>query len=190
MLTVGKIIYFDVPGSMNTEKTLWAARERAAELGVTHAVVASTTGETALKACDILEGFNIVIVRHHTGFSKPGFQEMGREYEEEILSKGAKILTATHAFSGVERALKKKLGLIGPVELIAETLRLFGEGMKVCVEIAVMAADAGLIPVDSDVVSIAGTSRGADTAIILKPANSSNFFNIEIKEIIAKPRTR
>ena len=62
--------------------------------------------------------------------------------------------------------------------------------MKVAVEIAAMAADAGLIPVDRDIISIAGTGRGADTAIVIKPENSSRLFNITIKEIIAKPRTR
>lgn len=50
-----------------------------------------------------------------------------------------------------------------------------------------MAADAGLIPVDNDVVAIAGTGRGADTALLLRPANTARFFDLKIKEIIAKP---
>jgi len=69
-------------------------------------------------------------------------------------------------------------------------LRLFGEGMKVAVEIVAMAADAGLIPVDRDVIAIAGTGRGADTAIVIRPANSKNLFDMTIREIIAKPRIR
>jgi len=67
---------------------------------------------------------------------------------------------------------------------------LFGEGTKVCVEISVMAADAGLIPVNRDVVAIAGTNSGADTAIVVKPATTSDFFSLEVREIIAKPRTK
>ena len=63
-----------------------------------------------------------------------------------------------------------------------------GEGTKVCVEIVVMAADAGLIPVDKDVIDIGGTGRGADTAMVIKPANASKFFNLKIRETIAKPR--
>jgi len=74
-----------------------------------------------------------------------------------------------------------------PLELIANVLRLMGEGTKVCVEIVLMAADAGLIPVDRDVIAIAGTSRGADTALRIQPANSARFFDLRIKEVIAKP---
>jgi hypothetical protein len=74
-----------------------------------------------------------------------------------------------------------------PVGIIAQTLRLFGQGMKVVVEIAAMAADAGVIPVDKDVLVIAGSGRGADTAVILRAANSHRIFDMVIKEIIAKP---
>lgn len=63
-----------------------------------------------------------------------------------------------------------------------------GEGTKVCVEITLMAADAGLIPADEDVVAIAGTGNGADTALRIKPANTARFFDLKIKEVIAKPR--
>jgi hypothetical protein len=107
---------------------------------------------------------------------------------KKILKNGAKILTATHALSGVERAIRKKFATIMPLELVAHTLRLFGEGTKVCVEIAIMAADAGLIPVDREVIAIGGTGRGTDAALVMKPATASRFFNLEITEIIAKPR--
>ena len=184
------VIYFDEPGIQNTEETLKHAYKRAQELGVRDIVVASTTGETGLKACQIFKGFNVVVVRHHTGFRMPGVQEMKRELEEEILKMGGKILTASHAFSGVERSIRNKLGTIGMLTIIAETLRLFSEGVKVCVEITVMAADAGLIPVDRDVIAIAGTSRGADTALLIKPSHSNDFFNLTIREVIAKPRVK
>jgi hypothetical protein len=62
-----------------------------------------------------------------------------------------------------------------------------GEGTKVCVEITLMAADAGLIPVDKDIVAIAGTGEGADTALRILPANATRFFDLKIREIIAKP---
>jgi hypothetical protein len=75
-----------------------------------------------------------------------------------------------------------------PLELLVHTLRLFGEGTKVCIEITVMAADAGLIQVDEEIMAIGGTGRGADTAMVLKPATASPFFNLKIREILAKPR--
>ncbi|MEM1583805.1 MAG: pyruvate kinase alpha/beta domain-containing protein [Nitrososphaerota archaeon] len=185
-----EVIYFEEPGIQNTDETLKHAYRRAEELGIKDVVVASTTGETGVKACRVFKGFNIVVVRHHTGFRQPGMQEMKKEFEEEIIKMGGKILTASHVFSGVERGIRNKLGTVGMLAIISETLRLFGEGVKVCVEITVMAADAGLIPVDKDVIAVAGTSRGADTALVIKPSHSNNFFNLTIKEIIVKPRTR
>jgi len=97
-------------------------------------------------------------------------------------------LTATHALSSVERAIRKEFGTIQPLELIAHTLRRFGEGTKVCVEITLMATDAGLIPMDRDIVAVAGSSHGADTALLMKPANASRFFDLRVREVIAKPR--
>jgi len=189
-LKVEKIIYFDSPDEADTEVTLEAAKERAIALNIRDIVVASTTGATGVIACRIFRGFNLVIVRQHTGFKQPNVQEMRPEYESEILKSGAKLLTATHALSGVERSIRRRLNTYGPVEILAEALRMLGNGLKVCIEIAVMAADAGLISVDRDCVAVAGTSRGADTAVVLKPANSNNFFDLYLKEIIVKPRSR
>lgn len=184
------VTYFDTPGEANTDEVLEAARERAEELGIKDIVVASTRGETGVKASKIFKGFNVVVVTHHTGFRKPGFQELTEENRKIIQELGGKIYTGTHALMNVERAILNKLGTAYPIEIIAHTLRLFGQGMKVAVEIAAMAADAGLIPVDRDIISIAGTGRGADTAIVLRPTNSKDFFDMTIKEIIAKPRGR
>jgi len=188
--TERKTAYFEVAGQQNTERVLRLAKEYAQAEGIKDIVIASTTGETGAIASEIFKSFNLVVVTHHFGFSEPGIQELTEENRRKILKNEAKILTATHALSSVERAIRKKFGAVMPLELIAHTLRLFGEGAKVCVEIAVMAADAGLIPADKDIVAIAGTSEGADTALVMKPASSSNFFDLEVREIIAKPISR
>lgn len=183
-----KVIYLVTPGKQNTSNVLRTAREYVEKNGVDDVVVASTTGETGTRAAKLFKGFNLVVVTHHSGFSKPCYQELKEVNRRQILAQGAKILTATHALSGGERAIRKKFGTIEPLEIIAHTLRLFGEGTKVCVEIALMAADAGLIPVDRDILAIAGSGRGADTVLLMKAANSSQLFNTAIREIIAKPR--
>jgi hypothetical protein len=183
-----KNVYFQAPGEWNTEFVLELAANYAQAEGIRDIVVASTTGETGVKASRIFKGFNVVVVSHHMGFQEPGISELKEDNRKKILENEAKILTATHALSGVERAVRNKFGTIMPLELLAQTLRLFGEGTKVCTEITLMAADAGLIPMDRDVLAIGGTGRGADTALLIKPANASNFFDLQIKEIIAKPR--
>ena len=184
-----KTVYFEAPGKQNTESVLELVKNYAQDEGIRDIVVASTTGETGVKASRLFREFNLVVVSHHVGFQEPGVWELKEENCKKILGNGAKILTATHALSGAERAVRKKFETIMPLEIMAHTLRLFGEGTKVCVEITVMAADAGLIPVDREVIAIGGTGRGADTALVIKPATASRFFNLEIREIIAKPRS-
>ncbi len=184
-----KVTYFNEAGKQNTDALLSIVKEYVEKEGIRNIVVASTTGETGAKASKIFKGCNIVIVTHCFGFREPGKIELKDEYRREILANGAKIFTGVHALSSVERAIRKDFGTMQPLELIANTLRLVGEGTKVCVEITLMAADAGLIPVDKDVIAVAGTGRGADTALRIQPANAGRFFNLKIREVIAKPRS-
>jgi len=181
-------VYFQTPGKHNTKALMKLVKAHAEAEGIRDIVVASTTGETGVKASRLFRGFNIVVVTHFTGFKEPGVSELMEKNRKQILKSGAKVHTATHALSSAERAVRGKFGTIMPLELIANVLRLFGEGTKVCVEITLMAADAGLIPVDRDVIAIAGSSHGADTALLIKPANSSRFFDLRVREVIAKPR--
>jgi hypothetical protein len=183
-----KTLYFLKEGEANTDALLKFVKAYAENAGVNHIVVASTTGETGAKASEIFKGFNVVVVTHHAGFAEVGVQELTEKNRLKILKNGAQVLTATHALSSVERAIRKEFGTIEPLELIAYTLRRFGQGTKVCVEITLMAADAGLIPIDRDIIAIAGSNGGADTALLIKPANASRFFDLKIKEIIAKPK--
>jgi hypothetical protein len=181
-------VYFENPGPENTDTTLELAFKRAKETEIKDVVVASTKGETGIKAAKIFKGFNLIVVSHSTGFREPNTQEMNLDKRKEIQREGGKVLTCQHALGGVGRAIRKKLGTYQVDEIIAYTLRILGEGTKVAVEIAMMAADSGLIPTLGEIVAIGGTNSGADTALVLKPANSQSFFDMEIKEIICKPR--
>ncbi|MEM0052813.1 MAG: pyruvate kinase alpha/beta domain-containing protein [Nitrososphaeria archaeon] len=181
-----KILYFERCGD-HTEEVLAFSKKFAEENGVNDIVVASTTGKTGLRASEIFKGYNLVIVTHCAGFREPGRLELKDEYRHAIEGNGGKILVATHALSGVERAFRKKFDTIGPVEIIANAFRCLGEGTKVCIEIALMAADAGLVPVDRDVICIAGTSSGADTSLLIRPSYSMNFFDLKVKKVLCKP---
>ena len=177
---------FEKPGRENTQKTLELAHDRAKELGIREVVVASTKGDTAMKALDLFTGFSIVAVTYHCGFKEPFKRSMPPETRKALTDGGVTVVEATHALSGVERSISKKYSGSYPALLIADTLRLFGHGTKVCVEIAVMAADAGALT-GSDIVAIGGTGRGADSALIIKPAHMNTFFDMKIREIICKP---
>jgi len=181
-------VYFADPGPENTARTLEIARWRADELGLRTILVATTRGDTGVQAARLFRGYDVVVVTHSTGFSAPNVQELTAENRAAIEAAGAKILTCQHAFGGVNRAVRRKLGTYELDEIIAYAFRTFGQGMKVCVEIALMAADAGLARVGEPCIAIAGTGRGADTAVVLVPANAQGFFDLRVMEILAKPR--
>jgi hypothetical protein len=180
-------MYFNKPGKDNTEQTLKFAFERAKELGLNEVVVASSKGDTAYKVLEIFNGFQITVVTYHSGFKEPFKQLMSDDVRKDLDSKISKVVAASHALSGIERSVAQKHSGIYPVLLIADTLRLLGQGTKVAVEVAVMAADAGALT-GNDIISIGGTGRGADTALVVKPAHQNNFFDLRIREVICKPR--
>jgi len=179
-----EIVYFSNSGSENTEEVLRIANRRVKELNIKNVVVASNSGETAVKAMGILEGVRVVAVSHVTGFNEPNVQQFTEENKRKVESKGGAVLTTCHAFSGLNA---RKVGGALPGDWIANTLRIFGAGTKVACEISIMAADAGMVRTDEDVIAIGGTRGGADTALVLKPANSMSPFELRVKEILCKP---
>jgi len=186
---IWKTVYFKRPGPENTDETLKLAKERAENIGIKNIIVASTTGATGVKASEVFGNrYNLVVVTHVTGFRESNTQELTSENRSILEKKGVKIVTAAHSFGGLGRAINRKFGTIQIDEIIANVLRLFGQGVKVACEVACMATDAGFVRTDEDAISIGGTSRGADTAILLRPSNTHTFFDMRIKEIICKPR--
>ena len=191
-----KIVYFDKPGKENTDAVLRLANQRAKELGIKKILVASTVGDTAVKAVEVFQGLRVIIVTHAAGFKDPNTQEFTEANKKIVEGKGGILLTTTHALGGLGRAMNQvtlpQAGQTGAaVDIVAQTLRVLGHGMKVVCEIAAMAADAGLVRTDEEVIAVAGTGaegRGADTAVVLQPANAHKFFETRVKEILCKPR--
>ena len=139
-------VYFASPGPANTDRTLQLVRQRAQALKLRTVLVATTSGTTGLLAADMLTGLNVVAVTHSAGFSEPYALEHDCDTCDRIRQAGGKVLTTTHALGGVGRAVRKKLGTYQTEEIIAYTLRLFGQGLKVAAEITLMASDAGFVP--------------------------------------------
>jgi hypothetical protein len=180
-------VYFAQTGPANTSRTLELASARARELGIRKVLVATTRGTTGLKAAQLFQDLEVIVVSHSTGFGGPDTQELTSENREAIEAAGAKILTCQHAFGGVGRAVRMKMGSYQIDEIMAFTLRTFCEGIKVAAEMSLMAADAGLVRTDEPVIAVAGTGGGADTAAILKPSNAQTFFDLRFLELICMP---
>ncbi len=183
-----KMVYFEEKGPVNTEETLKISKKRAEELGIKTIVVASTVGDTAVRAMDVFKGFRVIVVTHVTGMRQPDDQEFDDNKKKIVEDKGGIVLTTTHALGGLSKAMRKRYNTFVLGEVIADALRVFGQGIKVVCEIACMAADAGLVRTDEDIIAVAGSGRGADTAVVMKPAHTHDFFDLRIREIMCKPR--
>ncbi len=178
---------FDGPGPRHSEAALAVMLAGIEQYGVAQVVVASTVGDTGLAAAKLLagRGVRLVVVTHNAGFKEPGRVEMSGETRAEIEALGAKVFTGTMPFRTIGTAIRERVGA-SQQDLVANTLRLFGQGTKVCVEIAMMAADAGLIT-PADVLAVAGTARGADTVALIAPQSSNKLFDLKVRAILAKP---
>ncbi len=189
------IYYFDRPGEENTRDAARMAVERAKSLGIRRIVVASTGGSTALAFLEAAKGTGIelLVVTHVVGFVKPGAWEFDEKAAAKLRAAGVKIVTGTHALSGLERALSRsqRVGGGSRTEAIAEALRrTVAVGLKVAVECTLIAADQGAIPVDEEIVAVGGTASGADTVCVIRPAHTSSYFDLQVREIVAMPRNR
>lgn len=179
-------VYFERKGKENTTEVTRLALEKAKELGINHIVIASNTGFTARHFLG--RGPKVVCVTHQWGFREPGMDEMGPAARSELKQAGADVLTTTHLFGNVERAITQQQGGLHAGGIISATLRMFSQGTKVAVEIAIMALDAGLVPFGQPIISVGGSGGGADTALVLVPSHSKTFFDTEVLEVICKPR--
>lgn len=179
-------VYFEKRGRENTAEVARLAVERAKDLGIGYIVVASNTGFTAKHFQD--KGLKVVCVTHQNGFKEPGKDEMGPDARAELKQAGMEVLTTTHLFGNVERAITRKQGGLYAGGVMSDALRMFSQGTKVAVEISVMALDAGLIPFGQPIVAVGGSGGGADSALVLVPSHSVTIFDTQVLEIICKPR--
>ena len=178
-----KIIYFEEFGAGNTEVTLNASIERASARGIRKILLASTRGETAKTMAEKLKGTGIrmVVVPHQFGFVPGGSQRFPPELVSELERQGHAVHFSTMLFHTD--------GFFGTnvPRIMANLLRTFCQGMKVCVEILLMATNGGLVASGEQVVVVAGTGRGADTAVVAMAAPSGALGDMHITEIICKP---
>jgi hypothetical protein len=180
--------YFEKPGKENTARCIETVEKLVREKGYRHVVVASTSGETGLAFARALQDSpaQVVVVTHNTGYKGPNVDECA-DARDELARLGARVYTGTILTRGIEAALMKKLQGVYPAYITALTLRLFGQGVKVGVEITAEACDGGLIPEGGDIIAVGGTARGSDVVMIVEAHPSDRFFDIKVKRIVARP---
>lgn len=189
------IFYFDEAGYKNTDDVVEIVYNRLKEGDIKSVVVASSLGGTGLKfAKRMARETRLVVVSSHPGYSTPGVWDFDLETLKELESMGCKVVKQSHILSGLERSISRRFSGASHTEVLAEGLRsLFGVGMKVAIECAIMAADSGGVPIEK-AIAVGGTSSdkgaGADCAIVVWPSHFNNFFDFRVLEILAKPYRR
>lgn len=178
----GRIIYFEDAKQENTLETFQAAQRRAEELNIKKLVLASTTGVTARKAMEFFKGSQIqlIVVPHQFGFSDTE-NLFPRQLVDELRENGHEVYFGTMLFH------TDKLYASNTPTIIANFLRCFSEGVKVCFEITLMASDGGLLLPGENIIAVAGTGRNSDTALVMQASNTRNLNKLKVHEILCKP---
>jgi len=167
-----EVTYFDKTSDEDperiTEETFKLAKRRGDELGITHFVIASSTGFVAKKALDMLSNCAMVFV----GEAREWYD---KNFLKELESKKIRVV------------FSHEVKYSYPTD-VQVAFRRMSEGAKVCPEIVMIATDEDLIPVGKEVIAIAGTGSGADTSMVIVSAKSKDFKEVRIRELICKPR--
>ena len=185
------ITYFEEQGNDYTDDLIKAVKDKLESSGdIKRILIASSTGQSALKLYAALDDDDIEIINvtHHMGFKEDNVADISDEMIKKLEDVGIRTYIGAHAFSGAARGVTNKYGGFSPLDVVADTLRMFSHGVKVSAEISIMAADAGLVPVGEKIIAIGGRGHGVDTAVILTPVNAKNLFDLKFHEIIAMPK--
>jgi len=181
-------IYYEDGGSEHTKNTLKASLDAAKELGIKTILVASTSGETGVKAAEMYKdsGVQLIVVGHQMGFPVPKVQQFKPENWEKIEKLGGVINLGTDVVTNSIRR-RQRLGH-SPMSVITQTL--ITAKIKVNVEIVAKACDAGQILPGDKVISIAGSHKGADTSVVFIANDSPNILDIKPQMFICYPMSR
>jgi len=187
---VQQVVYFSKPGPANTKQTLEIALACSQEQGINTIVVASSSGATALRLQALAKKSCEIIAVTYCAGSR--FQDEVKAFDKNraaLEARGIKIVRGLHALSGAERAFegRYKTGLL-PLNIVADSLRMFSQGVKVCVEIAIMAAEHGCVTPRDKIVAVGGSGEGADTAVVLRPAYAATLFDLRVQALLCMPR--
>jgi len=193
------------------ENIVSLAKERAELFNAKNVVVATNSGATANLVLEVFgSNYNIYAVGnpssaherglvHHTGVSEETRRRLEDRGIKVVLQDQSLFQTLGHdgTFHGspldevIENAAPG--GIYNTVAIIFNTLQLFGDAPRVYIEVTLMAADSGLLPLDADCISIARPSMWSkhhpDAAMILRPAKTQDIFKRElrVKDLVLVP---
>ncbi|MCW4006067.1 MAG: hypothetical protein NWF04_05675 [Candidatus Bathyarchaeota archaeon] len=198
------MIVFERPGPANTLQVVEAAAKDAAR--VECVVVASVTGESAVKVAQRISGKKVVCVTCPQGMSlqvnnmnedvfadipelkarrdswvKQGLEEvpmyLTAKNQAKLAELNVQVVRGTIPLFGPTFSMRSHLKKTTALDIMAKTLELISTGTLVCLETVLMATDAAAIPQQTRVLACAGTELGLDTAWIIRNSPSAQLFH-------------
>lgn len=196
-----EVVYLEKSGKEGTKIVVQQVRDYCLKSDIKDILVASISGRTALETAAVLDGMNKRIICVSGSPSWKDYYEfplIRHKNKKALMKAGIEILeNVPSTLSDTIEYSIARYGIRPASWLVVETLlAIGGYGLKTAVEVALMATDAGIIEPYSEVISIGGTSKGADTALVLKPTFSNQFFSedpqkrFEVKEFIVMVRNK
>ena len=191
-----QVYYFEEPGEGNTRLVIEAVSQRLEAGGVNTVVVASTYGETAVKFARELKGKAEVICVSEAPYRRERGEDwpcLKQEFRQKLERLGVTIIDRAPEIFHHSVLEAARWPSVFPERLVRETLYCFGQGMKVAVEVVLIAVSCGYVSPYQDVIGVGGSGSGADTAILLRATYPACLFDkdpakrLEIKEVIAMP---
>lgn len=178
----GKVVYFEGIHPENTDATFKVVQERLRGSSIKKLVLASTTGATARKALAFFSGMDLklIVIPHQWDFHRT-VNRFPQDLVQTLRDSGHDVHFGTMLFH-----TDNLYGTNTPT-VMANLLRCFSQGVKVCFEIVLMATDAGLLTVGEKVIAMAGTGRGSDTALVMQASSTQNFKRLRVQEMLCKP---
>jgi hypothetical protein len=197
---------FERPGPANTGELIEIVKSAAH--GYDYIVVASITGDSAIRVAESVKGKKIFCVtcpqdmcweveKMDSGpfadipelsntrdeWLKKGLKKVPMNVTDENRLKlddlGVPIVRGTIPFFGPSFSIRLHLNQVTSLDMIAKTLELISTGTLVCLECVLMCVDAGVVPEGQKVIALAGTERGLDTAWVIRGSASANLFHPE-----------
>ncbi len=182
-----KVLYFEKPGENNTEACIHQVRHEVEENGYRFVVVASSSGVTGVEFAKALSDLDteVCVVKYAVGDDAA---EIPEDMRKQLAQNKATFFSSPSIDMLLDGAFGLKLASSNPSKVVNKTLSLFGEGMKVCCDIIMMATDKGILTEGVEAIAVAGTKSGADTVAVIRAAASMRFKELKVMEILAKPR--
>jgi hypothetical protein len=199
--------FFENPGEENTDVVFEAVAKRIEEGDIETVVVASISGKTAIKLAEYMKERDLTVKTVCVSgppswekYPEYKFPLIAKEERKELSALGIQVIDSVdEPFKPIRFRNwweKKTVEMQRPEsDLFWMTLICVGgHGLRTALEVVFMAVEAGTIKTGKRVIGVAGTGRGADSAIVVKASRFEDAVGpnpdkrLKIEEILAMPK--